>query len=192
MVFLKSLLFIVWNIAIPFLMVFSVKAILFIPKTEKRMFGKKIPFTPGLLYRKKKWLIDKIRKESDDYLLAADSDDENTKIARWEKKAYKKAWDKLHKVENIIWLPAKVKQNLRAFFASFIYYFVRQFLRSFVPFLMRKYNTDKYIDLLDKKLDMGVVTEYFNKYVYKYLLLFFCGIAFLISIWNMILFWIIG
>ncbi|HHE39343.1 MAG TPA: hypothetical protein ENL20_12345, partial [Candidatus Cloacimonetes bacterium] len=92
MVFLKAILFILWNLLAGFLIVFTIKAMIFFPRKELFFFHKKIPFTPGFAYRKKDWLINKIRKMLSDYLKDCSSNNENTKVAEWENKVYQKAW----------------------------------------------------------------------------------------------------
>ena len=37
--------------------------------------------------------------------------------------------------------------------------------------LLEKYEVNKYIELLNTKLDVDIIKEYFNRYVYKYVLL---------------------
>ena len=176
-----------WSIA------FTIKFFLVYPKKEKRIFGKRIPFTPGFFYRKKLWLINKLEKALNDYLNESISEDENTRIAKWELKAYRDTWDKFDFIDNIIIIPKSFRDNIRLFFAGIVYELVKQFLRTFIPFLMTKYEISKYIQLLDKKLDIEIVKQYFNKYVYKFLLVFLLSVSFAIGLFNglinFIIFW---
>jgi len=176
---------------IAYLLVFSIRVFLLVPKNKKKIFNKKIPLTPAFLYKKKKWLITKLTSELRDYLRDSENDSEETNIAKWEHKAYYTMWKKMRKFDDINWIPHKILEAVRSFISSIALYFARTFFRSFVPILLRRYKAMHYIELLDKKLDMDIITEYFDKYVYKYLLIFFVGLAFVIGFWNMIFYWII-
>ncbi len=191
MIFLKAIAFILWNLLAGFLIVFTVKALLFYPKRELHFGHKKIPFTPGFAFLKKDWLISKIKKMISDYLHNCSSEDENTKVAEWENKVYRKVWDKLDFIDKIKFFPVKWRDNIRHFFALIFYELVKQFLRSFVPYLMDKYDLNKYVELLSQKLDVDMISGYFDKYVYKYLLIFSLSFFFLVGLGNMILYLII-
>ena len=67
MIFLKSLTFILWNIALGTLLVLLLNWLLFNRKA-RFLFGKKIPLTPGFFVAKRDWLFDKVRSILHDYL----------------------------------------------------------------------------------------------------------------------------
>ncbi len=191
MIFLKSLTFILFNVFIGFLIVFIIKKFLFFPKRPIYISGKRIPGSPGFLFRKKEWLIKRLKKLLYEYLKDTVSESEETKIARWEQKAYRDTWDKLEFLDNIRFLPRNIKEKIRHFISLIVFEIIKQFLRSFVPFLMKKYQVEKYIEILDNKLDMNLILEYFNKYIYKYMLIISLSFYFLIGLGNMILYLII-
>ena len=73
-----------------------------------------------------------------------------------------------------------------------IYYeMIKQFLRSFVPYLMEKYRVEKYIDLIEAKLDMKIIKGYYKRFIYRYMLFFFAGLGTFVGIINMIWYFII-
>ncbi len=191
MIFLKSLTFILFNVFIGFLIVFIIKMFLFFPKRPIYISGKRIPGSPGFLFRKKEWLIKRLKKLLYEYLKDTVSESEETKIARWEQKAYRDTWDKLEFLDNIRFLPQNIREKIRHFISLIVFEIIKQFLRSFVPFLMKKYQVEKYIEILDNKLDMNLILEYFNKYIYKYMLIISLSLYFLIGLGNMIFYLII-
>jgi len=97
-------------------------------------------------------------------------------------------------IKFFLFIPSKEKKingkriPLTPAFATIVFEVVKQFLRTFVPYLMEKYEVNKYIELLDKKLDVDIIKEYFNKYVYKYVLMFVLAVHFLIGFGNMLIY----
>lgn len=191
MVFLYSLIFLAYNLFIGFLLVFIIKIFLFIPKKQLYFGGKKIPFTPGFAFRKKVWLIKKLSSLLSDFLRDCRDEKDETIISKWELEIFKKTWDKLEGIENIKFVPRVVKEKIHYFCSILVYEIVKQFLRSFIPYLIENYKVSKYIDVLSQKLDMNIIYGYFNKYVFKYMMLVSLAIHFLIGLGNMIVFLII-
>ncbi len=189
---LKSIIILILNTSIGILFVIVFRAFFFFPRKSLFWRGKQIPYTPGLLYRKKDWLIEKISSELHKYLQSAfDLNDTKSKIYQWQEEAYKKSWDKFAFLEKYKYIPYFISSNLRHLFSQFTYEFVKQFFRSFVPFLIEKYRAESYIDLLSEKLDIDIIYEYYNKYIFKYMMIFVGGWFFLTGLLNMIFFWIV-
>ncbi len=188
MFIIKPLIFIVVNMLAGFLYIFAIKFFLFIPSREKMINGKRVPFTPAFVYRKKIWLIKKIKKMVNDYIKDTKDDSDGSCITKWEHKVFHQTWDKITFMENISFIPKSIKNNFRHFIATVVFEVVKQFLRTFIPYLMEKYEVKKYIELLDKKLDVDIIKEYFNRYVYKYILMFVLAIHFLIGFGNMLIY----
>ena len=188
MVYLKPFTFIFFNMLAGFVIVFSIKAFLFYPKREKYFFRKRIPVTPGFAYRKKIWLIQKLTKMLNEYIRDSKDESDKSKITKWEQEAFKKAWNRFEFIDNIKLLPRVLKEKIRYFLSAIVYELAKQFLRSFVPYLMEKYGVEKYIQLLDRKLDMEIILGYFNRYVYKFMLIFSLSFFFLVGLGNMIIY----
>jgi len=188
MFIIKPLIFIIVNMLFGFMYVFAIKFFLFIPSKEKRLFKKRVPLTPAFIYRKKIWLINKIKKEVNEYINDTKDDTDGSRITKWEHKIFNQTWDKLGFLDEYKFIPGSIKRSLKHFVSTIVFQLVKQFLRTFIPFLMEKYELSKYIELLDKTLDVDILKEYFNKYVYKYLLLIVLAIHFLIGFGNMIIY----
>jgi uncharacterized membrane protein YheB (UPF0754 family) len=191
MTFLKSLLFIVFNVVLAYCLVCIIKFILFRPRQPKFWFKKQIPLTPGLVPKYRNILMEKIEVSLHDYLTACQNYSQNNMISDWEDQIYEKAWQRLASLEEIKFLPSFIKTKLRHSVALLVFEITRGFLRSFVPFLLQKLNVKHYIALLDEKISLEILEEYFNKYVYKYMLIVVLSFYFLIGIANMIFFLII-
>ncbi len=191
MIFLKALSFLVFNLLLGFLFVNLIRALLFSPKKKWYISGKHVPYTPGFLHRKHDQLISIIRGGYRDYLESCKSDSRDSMISKWENKAFRTAWNKLEMIEGIFFLPGVIKEKIRYFFAMIYYEIVKQFFRSFIPYLMEKYRVEKYVDLFEEQLDMKIIVGYYNRYIHRYLLIFFSAMCFLIGIINMIWFLII-
>ncbi len=191
MVFLYSIIFLAYNLFIGFLLVFIIKVFLFIPREKLYIGNKKVPFTPGFAFRKKDWLIQKLSSILSDFLRDCRDEKDESMISKWELEVFKKTWDKLESIENIKFVPRAVKEKIHYFCSVLVYEIVKQFLRSFIPYLIENYKVSKYIDVLSQKLDMNIICGYFNKYVFKYMMLFSLAIHFLIGLGNMIVYLII-
>ncbi|MDY6916021.1 MAG: hypothetical protein SVM86_06885 [Candidatus Cloacimonadota bacterium] len=191
MIFLKSLLFILYNVAMAFALVYSIKFILFYPKEKKFFLKKKVPLTPGLVPKYRKKLMDKLKITLHDYLNACQNFSENNMVTGWEEELYNKAWERLSFFEESKFIPSFLKNKLRHSVALLVFEITRGFLRSFVPYLIQKFEVKKYIELLDEKISIKILEDYYNKYVYKYMLIIVMAFYFLIGIANMILYLII-
>jgi hypothetical protein len=192
MVFLKGLMLLAINIMTGWFFAWTIKALLFLPRRRKFIGGKPVPFTPGFLFRKKQWLFAKVYGWYDGFVrMAADHDNPLSFIRDWEDQAYRKAWDGLEAVERIPGLPRGMRDSLRKMLARLVLEIVSRFLRDFVPYLLSRYQIRNKIELLDMKLDMDTVFDYFNRRIYRFIRIGFCAIAGLIGLYNMIWFWIL-
>ncbi len=192
-IFLKFLAFIIINIVVlGILPVLVLIVFLFYPKKEKYFKNRKIPLTPAFLYRKKKFYLDQLHRYFYDYLKDCKSDSDATKIAQWEDKAFKKAYEKLQFISDFKWLPSFIKNAVHSFLANICYQLVSQFFRKLVPWLMEKYELKQYIDLLDTKLDVDMLRDFLMQKAFKYVIIFFAAIFGLIGLLNALLFLILN
>ncbi|MCF7793643.1 MAG: hypothetical protein K9M95_07500 [Candidatus Cloacimonetes bacterium] len=192
MAFLKPVFIILWNMLPGFLVTYLIKQALFFPDKEKRFpNGKKVPLTPGFAYKAKNYLIHRITRLVQDFINDSRNNDSESRISKWENDMFHKAWNKFEPIENIKILPHKWKENIRFFFASIIYQLTKQFLRSFVPYLMEHYEVEKYIELIDKKIDMDIIKHYYERYIYRYVMYVVLAIGFVVGLWNVIIYLIV-
>lgn len=191
MIFLKSLIFPAANCLYGFSLVFLVKCLLFCPRRKIYIGRAQVPFTPGFLYRKRNYLIDLMKNTLRNYLNDCQDNSRRSRISIWENKVFRRVWDKLETIDNIKFLPHFITSNIRYGIALLAYELTRQFLRTFVPFLLEKYKARHLIDIVEEKIDMEIIKEYYNKYVYKFMMIFFLSIGLLIGIGNMIVYLII-
>jgi hypothetical protein len=192
MIFLKSLLFIVWNIAIGVLIIELIRWLLFNQKS-RFIFGIHIPLTPGFIISKRDWVFNKLRAILHDYLDQADKiTDTYGYLAKWEKLVYDAIWDKADFVDEWKFLPKSWKQKIKQKLAQISKEIARKILRQVVPKLIEQLQIEHRIDDFDEKISSKVIRQYYNQYVHKYLIYFFMATNFLVGITNMILYLIIA
>ncbi len=191
MIFLKSLLFIVWNIALGLSIVYMLKWFLFNAKA-RYVFGKRIPLTPGFLVAKREWLFSKARDILHDYLEQAANPDRTGYLKKWLKQIHNFLWDKTSFVDDWRFLPAKFKDSIRNKIVDAFVNIASNVLRKTVPRLVEQLRVEHRIDDFDFQFSIDFFYGYFRKYVYKPLLIAFAALNLLIGIMNMILFLIIA
>lgn len=192
MLFLKSLLFLPANMLVAFLIVFLIRQILFYPRKEILLTGKKMPLTPGLVVKYHKLLVEKINDLVFGYLHDVDSEHEGNRVDNWEDQVFEKCYNWLDNRINLRFVPEKAVTAIKVFLAEVGREFARQFLRSFVPYLLETYNITNYIDRLKSQFTIEFLQGYYDRYVFKYSLYFMLGLGLIIGITNQIIYLIIG
>ena len=191
MIFLKSLTFILWNIALGTLLVLLLNWLLFNRKA-KYIFGKKIPLTPGFFVAKRDWLFDKARSILNDYLdQAAHPYIKDGYLYGWIKKVRQYLWEKTSFVDEWHFLPAKLKLLVRNKIVDAFTAIAESILRKTVPRMVERLQIEHRIDEFDIQFSVDFFYSYFKRYVYKPMLLIFAGLNLLIGIMNMVWFLII-
>ncbi len=191
MLFLKSLSFIVWNIALGLSLVYMFKWLLFNAKA-RYIFGKRIPLTPGFLVAKREWLFSKARDILHDYLEQAANPDRNGYLSKWLKQIRMFLWEKTEFVQEWRFMPAKFKQSIRSKIVDAFVNLAGNLLRKTVPRIIEQLRIEHRIDDFDFQFSIDFFYGYFRKYVYKPLLIAFLAVNFLIGVMNMIFFLIIA
>jgi len=192
MIFLKSLLFIVWNIALGLSLVFLFKWFLFNAK-PRFIFGKRIPFTPGFFVAKREWLFSKVRDLLHDYLdQAAHLNTGNGYLVKWLGKIRQFLWQKTDFVQEWKFLPNKLKTTIRTKIVDAFANLATNLLRKTVPRLIEQLRIEHRIDEYDFQFSVEFFYGYFRKYVYKPLIIAFAVLNLIIGIMNMLLFLIIA
>jgi len=191
MVFLKSLIFLVYNILAGLMIPVIIRTFLLFPSEEKRIGERKIPLTPGFLYRKRDLLISKLKDTLRNYLNDCKNDSKDSTVNVWENRVFSNVWEKLEPISEVNFLPKVIKENIRYIIALTAYEIAKQFFRTFIPFLLEKFKAHKLINIIEEKLNMKIIAEYYDKFVFKYMIIFFLIINLIIGFGNMILYLII-
>lgn len=189
---LKFIIILGVNIGFGLLLSSLIYSFFFCSRT-KYFFGYKIPFTPGLLYRKKKWLINKLNKLVNDYIrYASDENLQNNYLAVFERKMQKNIHESLKEFFKGKMLPAFMKNKLVSWLQSLSQLIVRKITRELIPYIIFTADISGKIDLLEDKLNIDMLKTYFNEYVYKYILYFIYIFFGLIGICNSVLYLILN
>lgn len=192
MIFLKSLLFIAWNIVIGLGLVFLLRCLLFNLKS-RFIFGMHIPLTPGFIIAKRDWIFNKAREIVNDYLKQAESlSDSFGYLSKWEKLIYDTVMEKVQFMDGWVLLPQSWKDKIKKTIAKAARDIARMILRSLIPKLIEQLQVEKRIDDFDEQFSSRVLRQYYNQYVHKYLIYLFLVLNLLIGITNMILYLIIA
>ena len=190
MIFLKSLIFILWNVAFGYAALVSVKWFLFNPRPVF-VFRKKLLFTPGFLVRKRDWIFDKARDLLQNYLDQAESQKAGY-LAKWEKAVFEAVWEKTQFVEGWKLVPKSIKEKIHMMISTAIRDVVRNILRKTIPRMIEQYRLEMQLDDYDDKFSIDFFQRYFTRYIYKPLLIVVLAVNILIGISNMVLYLIIA
>jgi hypothetical protein len=167
---------------VAFLLVSLVRWILFYPRKEILINGKKLPLTPGLIVKYHKLLMSKFNGLLNDFLHDIESDHGDNKITDWEEKCFEKCYKWAEHKINIKYLPNKLLIGLRVLMAEFGREFVHQFARSFVPYLMERMDVSRYVDMVNHNINLELLQKYYDRYIYKYSLIIMCGFALMMTL----------
>ncbi|HPY95700.1 MAG TPA: hypothetical protein PL063_00650 [Candidatus Cloacimonadota bacterium] len=185
---LKFIIILLANIGIGYLITSAFHCYFFCEK-QKYLFGYKIPFTPGLIIRKKKWLIKKLTELVEQYLdYAIDEDDRNNYLARFEDKLFETMHDSINQFFSNKKIPGFMKNLLANWSEKLAKTLVKKIAREFIPFLIFNMDIKGKIDSLNEKIDISIIRSYFKEYVYKYVLYFSYACFGLLGIYNAILY----
>ncbi|MCF7920913.1 MAG: hypothetical protein K9N06_13490 [Candidatus Cloacimonetes bacterium] len=192
MIFLKSLLFLPANVLIAILPVILIRRILFYPRTRKYIFGRHLPLTPGIIVKYHGILLEKLNNFVKGFLRDIESDYEGNPINRWENQSFEKCYKWAETRIQMKYVPRKIVIGVRVMAAEIGREFVRQFARSFIPFLMEYFQVSHYLDLINHYVTLEILQKYYDRYIFKYSLLIMGGIALIIGIVNQLIYLIIG
>ncbi len=191
MIFLKSLIFIAYNIALGMLFLLALRWFLFNAR-ERRFLGVKVPLTPGFLVRKRDWLFTKARDILLDYLNQAGREDLKTGyLHKWEEQVRTAVWDQTIFIDEWPILPQGLKTKLHGAVSSAAKSIASKVLRKTVPHFIEQWRLEHRIDEFDEKFSVEFIYKYFRQYVFKPLVYAFLAINFIIGIENMILYLIL-
>ena len=192
--FLFGLIIVLLNITAALFVSYSIYFLFFIPKERKYFFGKHVPLTPGFAFKLKDKLMIFLEQKYSGYLYDFKNIDDvkSETIARKWKKAILDFYETKFALKNYFkFIPIFLKEGADNIVYSFLSEFISQLFKDFIPYLVEKYKVHKYIDIVDMKADVSILSGYFYKY-YKYVLMFFSLIGLLIGLFNAFLFLILA
>lgn len=117
--------------------------------------------------------------------------DYESSITGLERKVYNQVLDKFASLKELRYLPPFIIDRVGLLAAQISFEVFRQFIRSFVPFLIEEYKVETYLDLLLQKIDVRVIRNYYLSYVHKYLVYVSASFFFLMGLFNMVVFLIV-
>jgi uncharacterized membrane protein YheB (UPF0754 family) len=191
MFLLKALLFLLLNLGMGFLLVITLRALLFYPDKKKYIGTFPVPFTPALIYRLKNYVIKYLHDLLSNFLQDCQNIDKESKIKEIENSMYDKMMKKLEFIDSYYFIPQVVRLGLKSVIAQLLFELTRYFIRTFIPYLIERYSIEGYIELLEKKADISILTGYYNRYVHRYLLYVTLSFFFFTGIFNMLIYLII-
>lgn len=191
MVLIRALLFLFLNIGLGYLLVICLRAALFSPIRKKYLFGWHIPITPGLIYQIKERLADYIHSILNDFLRDCENIDIDSRISQIEQQIYHKVLDRIDSLKLSSRIPRWIAKNLRDLTAQIAFELTRHVVRTFIPYLLEKYDVEQYISILEQRADISILKGYYNRYFHRFLLYFSLSFFFMTGIFNMLIYLII-
>jgi hypothetical protein len=136
-------------------------------------------------------LINKLHTLLRDFIYDCEHEQKENKISAIETRVYERIWHGCRFLEKIRYLPRSMIETIRHSISLFIYEMVKQFFRRFLPYMINRYNIESYIDLVEEKIDVNIIRDFYLKYIHKFFLLIVLVFCFLIGLFNMIIYLII-
>lgn len=189
---LKFVIIVLLNIGLGYLLCALIYNFFFCPK-PLYFFSKKIPFTPGFLFRKKKFLIKKLNELIDNYLdYAINENNRHNYLAEFEDKIFKSIHQGLKSFFQEKLVPKFIKNKLMDWSENIAKMLIKKLTRELIPYIIYTLNIKDKIDLLNQKLDIHLLKSYFDQYVYKYIKYFTYAFFGLIGIFNAVIYLILS
>lgn len=191
MVIIKAFLFLFINLGMGFLLVFTLQTLLFFPEKKKYIKGVHIPLTPGLVYHLKGLIVKKLYTLLHDFLNDCENLEVDSRISKIEQNLYTQIWDRLNVLNDNKYIPQFITRNLQNLLAQIIFELTRYFIRTFIPYLIERYNVESYIALLEKKADISILKDYYTRYIHRFLLYVTLSFFLFTGILNMFIYLIV-
>ena len=152
-----------------------------------------VHFTPGLAFRKKKQLINFLHKSLNDYIDYSKRDYTQTNfLTEYENKLYNEVFPYIKDFIIKEWVPDFISSKICSVISDLTWMIIYKISRTIIPRLLKEFEVEKKIDILDAKLDVYRLRDYFDEYVYKYYLNFNLIFFAIVGVMNMIVFWILA
>lgn len=195
MFWLRIIVILLLNVIFGYLIVYSLKFMLFYPRRKLYFLGRPVPLTPGLLPRYKERYYSLCLFHLQKFLGGIEDFTESSLVTKIEGYLI----DNLNSYINDFKQKSKLYSSLPFFrskldkLLNFLVVFIsRKLVRDLVPILLEKYEVRNKLDLLAQKIDINFLYRVFNRYVYKYMLLFSIIVFALIGFLNMIFFLLVN
>jgi len=148
--------------------------------------GCKLFFTPGLIIRKEKQLLQKIDQAIVEYHKFC-LDKDSATLTRVEDKLSRIIFQKTEFLQNYHFLPTFLSLFLRKILSGVVYQIALQAGREILPSLSNKYEIETRLQEVRAKIEPELIEELSQKYFFKYLLYFFATLGTLIGATNVII-----
>jgi len=158
------------------------------------LFGKyPVPFTPGLVYRKKEQLIHYLYSLIDNYFeyVKRDYRERNT-LNEYEHRVYHELFPIITDFCERDWIPGFLEDKLHDFLSRMLWAIIRKFSRSILPTLLREWDIYTKLDIVDLKLDVSKIRQIFDDYFYQYFMWFNIVFFAIVGVLNMVMFMILS
>ncbi len=152
----------------------------------RSLLGYKLFFTPGIIIRKEKQLLQKIDQGIIEYHKFC-LDKDSATLTRVEDKLSKIIFQKTEFLQNCQYLPSFLSLLLRKALSGIIYQIALQAGREILPSLSCKYEIETRLQDLRSKIEPELIEELSQKYFFKYLLYFFATLGILTGTTNVII-----
>jgi len=192
MIILKSFAILGVNIGLGYLISYCLHFYLFYPYQVKILKNYQLPFSPGLLFRKKEKLITFLHLKIREYLdFSRRQVYEINFLTEFETKIFNEVYPYIKKIVDWEWLPLALSKHVDLILTQLTKLLLNQLTRKLLPFLIKEYEIKKKIDLLDLKLDIYKLKKYFEEHFYRFFLYFNLFFFVIVGFINLFLFWIL-
>lgn len=191
MVLLKGFSFLLLNVGLGFMLVVTMRAILFYPSKRITIKGLHVPLTPAMVYRLKNKIVDKLHRLLHDFVRECEDMSVESRITKLEDDLFNRILERMSFLDKYRYLPGFIKKKLQKLVAQLTFEIVRYFIRTFIPYVIERYQISNYIRILEEKADISFLVEYYNRYIHRFLLYFSLSFFFLCGVFNMIIYFII-
>ncbi len=153
---------------------------------SRSFLGMKLFFTPGIVIRKEKQLLQKVDQAIIEYHKFC-LDKNSLTLTKVEEKLNKIIFQKTEFLQNIHFLPPFVCLILRKTLSGIVYQITLQAGKEILPSLSNKYELEARLQEIRAKIEPELIEDLSQKYFFKYLLYFFVALGFLMGITNILI-----
>ncbi len=153
---------------------------------SQSFLGIKLFFTPGIIIRKEKQILQKIDYGILEYHKFC-LDKDSLTLSRVEERVSKIIFQKTEFLQNYPLLPPFVCLILRKTLSGIVYHIAMQAGKEILPSLSNKYEIETRVQEIRAKIEPELIEELSQKYLFKYLLYFFAALGILMGTTNILI-----